>query len=147
MSKRPGLNDYETVSRSKSSRAARPLPTVVAAPVKALSTIAGPQALAFESPVANSGLTLLKRGHVMSFAALFVFTVVLYSRPAEFYPSALTNSLALIVGIVTLALFVATQLTIEGNLTARPSEVNYVLLFMLTGLLSIPLAIDPAIAW
>ena len=32
-------------------------------------------------------------------------------------------------------------------MTARPTEVNLVLLFMLTALLSIPLAIDPAIAW
>src|SRR5581483_10940617 len=32
-------------------------------------------------------------------------------------------------------------------LTARPSEVNLVLLFLLTGLVSIPLAIDRAIAW
>lgn len=89
----------------------------------------------------------MKRGHVLSFAALFLFTIVLYGRPAEFYPSVWTNSLALIVGIVTLLLFAATQITLEGTLTARPMEVNFVLLFMLTGLVSIPLAIDPAIAW
>jgi hypothetical protein len=36
---------------------------------------------------------------------------------------------------------------LEGTLTARPPEVNLVLLFCLTGLLSIPLAINPPIAW
>jgi len=92
-------------------------------------------------------MTFLKRGHILSFAALFFFTIVLYGRPAEFYPSVWTNSLALIVGVVTLLFFAVTQVTLEGNLTARPSEVNLVFLFMLTGLLSIPLAIDPAIAW
>jgi O-antigen ligase len=96
--------------------------------------------------VTDPAKTILKRGHVLSFAALFLFTIVLYGRPAEFYPSVWTNSLALIVGIITLLLFVATQVTIEGNLTARPTEVNLVLLFMITGLLSIPLAIDPAVA-
>jgi O-antigen ligase len=91
--------------------------------------------------------TFLKRGHVLSFGALFLFTVVLYARPADFYPSSITNSLALIVGVVTLATFAATQITLEGTLTARPSEVNLVLLFVLTAALSIPLAIDPLIAW
>ncbi|MFN2577911.1 MAG: O-antigen ligase family protein [Pyrinomonadaceae bacterium] len=76
-----------------------------------------------------------------------MFTIVLYARPAEFYPSAITNSLALVVGIITLACFIPTQISLEGKLTARPREVNLVLLFLLTGLLSIPLAIDPAIAW
>ncbi len=89
----------------------------------------------------------LKRGHALSFAALFLFTVVLYARPAEFYPSSLTASLALIVALTTLAFFVPTQLALEGTLTARPAEVNLVLLFCLTGLLSIPLAINPPIAW
>ncbi|HYX30973.1 MAG TPA: O-antigen ligase family protein [Pyrinomonadaceae bacterium] len=90
---------------------------------------------------------LLKRGHFFSFTCLFLFTLVLYARPAEFYPSAATNSLALIIGVITLATFVGTQLTLEGKLTARPSEVNFVMLFMLMALLSIPLAIDRSIAW
>jgi hypothetical protein len=61
---------------------------------------------------------------------LFLFTLVLYARPAEFYPSAATRSLALIIGIITLAIFVATQLPLDGTLTARPAEVNYALLFL-----------------
>lgn len=89
----------------------------------------------------------LKRGHALSYAGLFLFTVLLYARPAEFYPSRLTASLALIVALVTLSFFVPTQLSLEGTLTARPTEVNLVLLFCLTALLSIPLAINRPIAW
>lgn len=89
----------------------------------------------------------LKRGHFLSFLALFLFTIVLYARPAEFYPSAVTNSLALVIGLITLVAFAVSQLALEGTLTARPTEVNLVLLFVLTALLSIPLAISPAIAW
>ena len=87
--------------------------------------------------------TFLRRGHGLTYAALFLFTVILYARPAEFYPSPLTQSLAYIVGLITLGIFVVSQITVEGMLTARPREVNLVLLFCLTGLLSIPLAISP----
>jgi O-antigen ligase len=93
------------------------------------------------------GNTLLRHGHTLTYIALFLFTVVLYARPAEIYPSAITNSIALIIGIATLALFVPTQLALEGTPTARPSEVNFVLLFFLTGLLSIPLALNRLEAW
>jgi O-antigen ligase len=96
----------------------------------------------------NTGTnTLLKHGHLFSYAALFVFTFILYARPAEFYPSPFTASIALIVGIATLGFFLPTQLSLEGNLTARPREVNLVLLFGLTALLSIPLAINREVAW
>ena len=73
--------------------------------------------------------------------------MILYARPAEFYPSPLTASIALIAGIATLGLFLPTQLSLEGTLTARPREVNLVLLFCLTGLLSIPFAINREEAW
>lgn len=95
----------------------------------------------------HSSATLLKHGHAFSYAALFVFTSILYARPAEFYPSPLTASIALLVGIATLGFYIPTQLSLEGTLTARPREVNLVLLFCLTGLLSIPFAINPQEAW
>src|SRR5580765_5312228 len=145
MIRRSTPKDYETVSRSRSQRdTVSPFTRNDEAPAPVAVTTAGNALdVSFTQPVT----TILKRGHVFSFAALFLFTIVLYGRPAEFYPSVWTNSLALTVGIVTLLLFATTQVTIEGNLTARPTEVNLVLLFMMMGLLSIPLAIDPAIAW
>jgi O-antigen ligase len=73
--------------------------------------------------------------------------LILYARPAEFYPSAVTASIALLAGIATLGFFVPTQLSLEGTLTARPREVNLVLLFCLTGLLSLPFAINRQEAW
>lgn len=91
--------------------------------------------------------TLLKPGHTFSYAALFTFTIILYTRPAEFYPSPLTASLALIVALTTLVFFIPTQLSLEGNLTFRPREVNLVLMLCLCGFLSIPLAINRLEAW
>jgi O-antigen ligase len=89
-----------------------------------------------------------KRGHGLTYALLFVFSIVLYFRPYELIP-ALSGfkTMAFWVGIVTLAAYFITQLAVEGNLTARPREVNMVLLFGIAGLLSIPFAIDPSEAW
>jgi O-antigen ligase len=94
-----------------------------------------------------NGGAFLRRGHALTYAALFLFTIILYARPAEFFPSPLTASIALIVGLVTLAFYFPTQLALEGTLSARPREVNLILLLCLIGLLSIPLAINPSEAW
>lgn len=90
----------------------------------------------------------LKRGHALSYAGLFLFTVVLYFRPYELIP-ALSGftSIAYWLAILTLAVFVPTQLALEGNFTARPREVNLALLLCVAALLSIPLAINPGEAW
>jgi O-antigen ligase len=145
--RRQKIEDYETVTRSRKPISAKlavdgDLNSKPSAPNKPSST---PSPLPID--VVADPRTVLKRGHAFSFALLFLFTLVLYARPAEFYPSAATKSLALIIGVITLAMFVITQLTIDGTLTARPTEVNLALLFLLTALASIPLAIDPLIAW
>lgn len=89
-----------------------------------------------------------KRGHLLTYLGLFLFTIVLYFRPYELFPalSGLT-SMAYWLAIVTLVVFLPTQFALEGNLTARPREVNLVLLLCLCALISIPLAIDPGEAW
>ena len=89
-----------------------------------------------------------RRGHTLSFAGLFLFSIILYLRPYEMIPalSSLT-SMAFYTGLVTLIIYLGTQLSLEGNLTARPKEINLVLLLGVAALLSIPLADDPGGAW
>ncbi|HEV7645642.1 MAG TPA: O-antigen ligase family protein [Pyrinomonadaceae bacterium] len=89
-----------------------------------------------------------RNGHLVSYAGLFLFTFVLYFRPYELFPalSSLT-ALAYVISIVTIIFFIPSQLAIEGNLTARPSEVNYILLLTLIALLTIPIARSPLLAW
>lgn len=91
---------------------------------------------------------ILKRGHALSYAGLFLFTVVLFFRPYELFPalSSLT-SLAFWIALPTLLVFLPSQLALEGNLTARPREVNLVLLLVLAALISMPLALNPGEAW
>lgn len=159
----PTRSDYEPVERS---RPARPTHTGVSkagqssasqANFSAPSNSIGPKASVASSPTGQLESPAvrppfreklrLRHGHTLTYAALFLFTVILYARPSEFYPSPVTSSIALVVGLATLALFIPSQLSLEGTLTARPTEVKLVLLFCLAGLLSIPLAMNPSVAW
>jgi len=91
---------------------------------------------------------LRRRGHTVSFALLFLFSVILYLRPYEMIPALSgLKQMAFYTGIATLAVYAVTQLSLEGNLTARPREINLVLLLVVAALLSMPLAVSPADAW
>ena len=92
--------------------------------------------------------TTLKRGHMASFVGVFLFTVVVYFRPYEMFSwLSWAKSMAFVIAIATLVIYVPTQLGLEGNLTTRPREINLVLLLALAALLSIPLAFDKAEAF
>ncbi|MBC8031414.1 MAG: O-antigen ligase family protein [Pyrinomonadaceae bacterium] len=147
----PIRSDYEPVKPSRQAvEVDKGKPAARASTIASNASIAGSHGEQSESPTpqrSTEGNWRLKRGHGVTYAALCLFTIVLYTRPAEFYPSPLTASLALIIALATLAFFIPTQLSLEGTLTARPSEVNLVLLFCLAGLLSVPLAINRLTAW
>jgi O-antigen ligase len=89
-----------------------------------------------------------KHGHALSFAGLFLFTLVLYFRPYELFESLSGfTSLAFWLAVFTLIVFVPTQLGLEQTLTSRPREVNLILLLALIGLIGVPFALDQAEAW
>ena len=97
---------------------------------------------------ATESRVALKRGHLFSYAGLFLFTTVLYFRPYELFPSLSGfTSIAFWLALLTLVIFLPSQLALEGTLTVRPREVNLVLLLVVAALLSIPFAIDPVEAW
>jgi O-antigen ligase len=89
-----------------------------------------------------------RRGHTLSFACLFLFSIILYVRPYELIP-ALSGfmQMAFYTGLVTLVVYVGSQLALEGNLTARPKEINLVLLLGAAAILSMPMAESPGEAW
>jgi hypothetical protein len=91
---------------------------------------------------------LFRNGHSVSYFGIFLFTLVLYFRPYELFPalSGLTG-LAFYISIATLVFFIPSQLAAEGNLTARPPEMNYLLLLTLLGLATMPIARSPGFAW
>lgn len=91
---------------------------------------------------------LRRRGHTISFALLFIFSIILYYRPYEMIPALRSlTQMAFYEGLVLLVVYAITQLSLEGNLTARPREVNLVLLLILAALLSMPLAVSLPDAW
>lgn len=88
---------------------------------------------------------VFKRGHSLSYAGLFVFTFLVYFRPYELFPSLVwLSKSAFVVAVMTLAVFIPTQLGLENTITARPREVKLALALLITGLLSIPLALEPS---
>ena len=90
----------------------------------------------------------VKRSHRISFIGLFLFTVMLYFRPYELFPAlAFLSTATFWIAILTLIIFVPTQLVLEGRMTVRTREVNLLMLLSVTALLSIPLAISPGEAW
>src|SRR5439155_6868772 len=150
MLRRAQINDYEPVTRSShQTEIINPSGfegDLVAVIHEVQSAKIGERKLALSAnSTADPGA--VKTGHYFSHAALFLFTAILYARPGEFYPSPVTASIALIVALVAFASYIPTQLALEGNLTARPREVNLVLLYCLAGLLSIPFAINRSEAW
>jgi O-antigen ligase len=90
---------------------------------------------------------LAKNGHTLSFAGLFLFTFWLYFRPYELLGIESLKTLALYFALATILIFVPTQFTTEGNITARPPEIIYLLLFTLFALISVPVGRSPSESW
>lgn len=91
---------------------------------------------------------LLRNGHSLTYVGIFLFTLVLYFRPYELIPAfAGFQSLALVIAVVTLLIFVPSQISSEGSLTAMPLEVKCVLFLTAWALFTIPIAKNPGLAW
>ncbi|HKO62560.1 MAG TPA: O-antigen ligase family protein [Pyrinomonadaceae bacterium] len=91
---------------------------------------------------------IYKRGHAVTFTGIFLFTFLVFFRPYELFPalSWLSKS-AFVVALITVAIFVPAQLGLENAITSKPTEIKLVLALLVTGLLSIPLALDPSRAF
>lgn len=125
--------------------------TFVPAPAAASAAVPAPvvdKPRSGDSFISKSQNWIRRRGHTLSFAGLFIFSIILFVRPYELFP-ALSGfkQMAFYTGLVTLIFYTGTQLSLEGNLTARPKEINLVLLLAVAALLSMPLAVDPGGAW
>jgi hypothetical protein len=87
-------------------------------------------------------------GHTLTYTGIFLFTLVIYFRPYELIPAlASFTSMALVVAVATLLIYLPTQLANEGNVTALTTEVKCILIMVACAVLTIPIARDPALAW
>jgi len=88
------------------------------------------------------------RGHAITFIALLTYTAIAYFRPYELSSAlAWTSVLPYWIAIGMLVIFIPSQLIAENSLTARPKEVNLVLVLGLIAVFSIPQAINVGLAW
>jgi len=91
---------------------------------------------------------LLKKGHTLTYIGIFLFTLTLYFRPYELIPSLSgLNFLALLIAIATLLVYIPTQFATEGNITAMTTEVKCVLFLAAWGVVTMPIAKNPGLAW
>lgn len=91
---------------------------------------------------------LNRNGHSLTYVGIFLFTFVLYFRPYELIPALSgLNSIAFILAIATLLIYLPTQLSSEGSLTILSTEVKCILFITFWALLMMPLAKSPGTAW
>jgi putative inorganic carbon (HCO3(-)) transporter len=89
-----------------------------------------------------------RKGHTLTYIGIFLFTLVVYFRPYELTPAlAGFRSLALIIAVATLLVYLPTQFASEGSLTILTTEVKCVLFIAFWALLTIPIAKEPSTAW
>lgn len=91
---------------------------------------------------------IAKSGHTLTYVGIFLFALVVYFRPYEWIPafSGLT-SLAFVIALVTVLIYLPTQLVTEGSLTILTTEVKCILFIAFWALLTMPIAKDPGLAW
>ncbi len=71
---------------------------------------------------------LNRNGHSLTYVGIFLFTFVLYFRPYELFPALSgLSSIAFVVAIATLLIYLPTQLLSEGSLTIFSTEVKCIL--------------------
>jgi putative inorganic carbon (HCO3(-)) transporter len=91
---------------------------------------------------------LSRNGHGATYFVLFLFSIMVLFRPYEIVPGmTFLSGTAFYFAIATLAIFIPSQLTTEGNLTTFSTEVKAILAMTLLALATIPIAKDPDLAW
>ena len=89
-----------------------------------------------------------RQGHGLTYAWLFLFTLTVYFRPYDLIPSLSGfTSMALILAILTLIVYLPAQLSTHGALTILNTETKCILFIAFWALITIPIAKDPGMAW
>ncbi len=89
-----------------------------------------------------------RHGHNITYIGLYLFSFLVLFRPYEIIPGlGFLASTPYYVAFATLAIYLPTQLSTEGNLTVMSTEVKCVLAMTLLGLLTILISRSPILAW
>ncbi len=154
MPQEPHILDYEPVSRRPADGDSAQDPVEVWVPPARISdsnpapiTKVAPKAVSVPADLARRPMGI-KRGHAISYAGLFFFTAWVYFRPYEIFPSLKwTASIAFWIALATLAVYIPTQLGLEGKISISVREIKLALVLLFAGLLSVPFASNRLMAW
>jgi putative inorganic carbon (HCO3(-)) transporter len=96
----------------------------------------------------SSDRWLVTHGHTVTYVGLFLFSTLVLFRPYEIVPGlGFLSATAYYFAIATIAIFLPSQLAIEGNLTVLTTEVKAILALTAIGLITMPIAKNPGLAW
>lgn len=91
---------------------------------------------------------IVRNGHTLTYIGVFLFSFFVFFRPYELIPGlGFLSSGAFIIALATLAIYIPTQFTTEGNLTIFTTEVKCVLAMVFLALFLMPISRDFATAW
>ena len=91
---------------------------------------------------------LKRSGHALTYIGLYLFSILVFFRPYELIPAlSFLSTSALYFALLTLAIYIPTQLSTEGTLTILSTEVKCILAMTLLALVTMPIAKDPPTAW
>lgn len=101
-----------------------------------------------DSTLLKTDRWLVRNGHAVSFAGLFLFSIIVLFRPYELVPGlGFLSRAAFYLALATLVFYIPSQLSAEGNLTYLSTEVKAVIVLALVSLFTMPIAKDPSMAW
>src|SRR5262245_32034238 len=127
----PEFSDYPSLSRSKKRTAVEDESTTWGKGTEQASApeeLTPPPAKAsLAKPIETKSFqSFLKRGHTLSFIGLFLFTTMVYFRPYELSAFlSWTSNAAFVIALLTVLIFVPTQLGLENTITTRPIELKF----------------------
>lgn len=91
---------------------------------------------------------LVRNGHTLTYVGVFLFSFFVFFRPYELIPGmGFLSSGAFIIAVATLAVYLPTQFTTEGNITILTTEVKCILVMTFLALMLMPISRDFAAAW
>jgi O-antigen ligase len=91
---------------------------------------------------------LARNGHTLSYAGLYLFSILVLFRPYELIPElSFLSTSAFYFALATLLIYIPTQFTTEGSLTTLSTEVKCILALCIISLATMPIAKDPGTAW
>jgi putative inorganic carbon (HCO3(-)) transporter len=91
---------------------------------------------------------LIKNGHTITYIGLYLFSILVLFRPYEIVPGlGFLVATAFYFAMVTLAIYIPSQVIVESNLTIMTTEVKAIFALTLIALITMPIAKDPEVAW